>query len=375
MILPDYKGGSIVNLMSSLGMALGWKSEYPELRLLSSREIYSKNVVLIVLDGFGYEWLVSNGKGSIFEKFLKGSMTTVFPATTAAAINTYITGRAPQQHAITGWYMYLKELGVVSVPLFFAPRIGGPSFDRLGIPMEAIFPESSFRSKIKTKSYVVTMREIIERDNTKDIGYENLKGMFKETAKLCKKPGRKYVYSYWPKFDELCHHYGVNSVQVKKHFKELCKGFEKFLYEITNTDTMVIVSADHGLIDINEKIQIEEHPKLAECLILPLTGDSRTAYCYVHPSKIRQFEHYVKDHFSSKLQIVKSEELIRKGYFGLGKPNPKLFQRIGDYTLLAKTRCRLKDSILGRKENRLTAYHSGLTKEEMLVPLIVVKTQ
>ena len=43
--------------------------------------------------------------------------TAANPPTTSAAITTFATGLAPQQHAVTGWFMHLKELGAVSTIL------------------------------------------------------------------------------------------------------------------------------------------------------------------------------------------------------------------------------------------------------------------
>ena len=43
---------------------------------------------------------------------------------TATAITTFMTGLAPQQHGLTGWHVYLKELGCVTAVL---PTIVRPS--------------------------------------------------------------------------------------------------------------------------------------------------------------------------------------------------------------------------------------------------------
>ena len=57
-ILPDYKGTSIVNLMSSISNNFGKKHSYTNLKSLPSTEISkSKNVVLIVIDGLDYNYL------------------------------------------------------------------------------------------------------------------------------------------------------------------------------------------------------------------------------------------------------------------------------------------------------------------------------
>ena len=56
--LPDYKGNSIINLMSSISNSFGKKHDYSQLKTLNSEELKKfKNIVLIVVDGLGYNYL------------------------------------------------------------------------------------------------------------------------------------------------------------------------------------------------------------------------------------------------------------------------------------------------------------------------------
>jgi hypothetical protein len=41
-------------------------------------------------------------------------------------------------------------------------------------------------------------------------------------------------------------------------------------------------------------VQLADHPELAKCLVMPLCGEPRVAYCYVCPDLRQQFERYVK---------------------------------------------------------------------------------
>ena len=109
---PDYAGGSLVNLMSSLrGAMAAPPTDYPETGLVSSTELRSaRRIVLLLIDGLGYEFLLQQPPDSVLRRHLRGRLDLVFPTTTAAAITTLTTGLAPQQHAITGWFMWLREL-------------------------------------------------------------------------------------------------------------------------------------------------------------------------------------------------------------------------------------------------------------------------
>lgn len=96
--MPDYGGGSIVNLMASLLRARGGEAAYPNLRLLPPEAIRDyTNILLLVIDGLGANWLAERSPRGILSRHQLGSISSVFPTTTAAAITTFLTGHAPQQ--------------------------------------------------------------------------------------------------------------------------------------------------------------------------------------------------------------------------------------------------------------------------------------
>ena len=92
-VKPDYSGGSLVNLMSSIANSLDLSSSYPELVLSSSSELRdTERVVLIVVDGLGYNYLKRNASDSTLHRHLRGHITSVYPATTATAVSTFFSG-------------------------------------------------------------------------------------------------------------------------------------------------------------------------------------------------------------------------------------------------------------------------------------------
>jgi predicted AlkP superfamily pyrophosphatase or phosphodiesterase len=382
--LPNYQDGSIVNLMSSIMMSCGCAVKYKPLEMLDPHELKeTRNVLLIILDGLGFEFLNEYGRDSVLYEHFKATMTSVFPATTATAITTFVTGVAPQQHAITGWYVYLKELGVVSTILPFMPRCGGLFLGKAVVDPKVIFDQPTVFEKIKVDSYYVIYGELVNSDYTRTlsrgaqrISYYSLDDFFKQMKDLLlAKTQKKYIYAYWPKLDALCHQYGTKSWEVHSHFKELNDEMVSFLESIRGTSTTVIVTSDHGLIDTDKlhTIKVAEHPQFQDTLTLPVCGEPRLAYCYVHPSKVKDFEAYVAQYFKECTELHRGDELIKKNYFGLYEPHLQLFNRIGDYVLIMKENYVMRDFVVGEKEKYFVGNHGGVSKEEMLVPLIVVK--
>ena len=382
MFLPNYKDGGIANLMSSLGSALGAKSKYKPLKIFKPDELKStKNVVLLVIDGLGFEYIRKFGKNSVFSKYLRGKITSVFPTVTSTAVPLFFTGFSSQEHGMTGWHMFIKELGCVIKSLPYTTRTSRFPLGEVR-DISQVFNLKPFTNRIKCQSYVVTMKEIVNSSFTiatagkaKICAYKNLNGCFKKIKKIIKSNSRKkFIHAYWPKFDTLCHHYGTKNKKVFAHFKQLNKELVSFVKTIEGTNTAIIITADHGMIDVpkSKVINLKNHPKLRETLSVPLCGDSRYAYCYVKSDKTREFERYVKTKLKHCCTLYKSKDLVKKNYFGLEKPSKKFLERIGEYTIIMKENYAIYDFLVQEKGKRNVGDHGGLSKEELFVPLIII---
>jgi arylsulfatase A-like enzyme len=369
--------------MSTLMLGLGGSAPlYPPLRDLPPDTVRAaRNVVLIVLDALGHGYLTRNAPASALARHLVGRMTSVFPATTATAITTFLTGDAPQQHGLTGWHMYLRELGVVATVLPFRPRYGGPPFSQAGISAAALFGHVPVFDRMAVAAYAVAPERIVDSDfnaahrgSARRRSFRTLKEFFQAVAG-CLREGaeRKYVYAYYPELDSLAHDHGPSSRAVAAHFAEVDAAFEHFLTHIRGSDTLVIVTADHGMIESDAScvIELEQHPELAGMLRLPLCGERRVAYCYVHPDRRTEFERYVSLRLGDYAELFPSARLIAESYFGIGTPHPRLAERIGDYTLIMKKNYQIKDWLLGESRHVHLGVHGGLSDEEMYVPLVV----
>ncbi len=373
-IYPDYNGGSIVNLMSSIQASFGAKSSYKELNDLKGSDIKSRNVVLFVIDGLGYDHVVMK-ENSFLRKNTKDFMTTVFPSTTAAAIPTFFTGTAPQEHGINGWYMYLKQLDSVILPLPFVTIEGIP----LSFIMnpEDLFDQKPVSEKINCKSYMLLPEQFSDsgctnyfKGKSEVVPFKNMSDLFKRLEEILKKKKRKYIYVYWPGMDSLSHHYGKNSKKVDNHFNQLDREVRNFSKKMKNTT--MIITADHGhMVASRQKtIYIRKHKKLVSMLNNTLCGEPRLAYCHVKKGYLKTFEKYVKKNLSHACDIYKSSDVIKSGFFGLGKPNKQLRSRTGDFVLVMKKGYTIIDT---KERHELKGNHGGLSREEMLVPLIVMK--
>lgn len=383
MIQPDYQGGSIVNLMRSIADACGAQAlPYAPLRGLDAALLAgSRNIVLLVIDGLGFNHLQSTGAGGALRQHLHSRMTSVFPSTTASAITTFFTGLAPQQHALTGWHMYFSELDSIAAVLPITPRDGGEYAAQPGELPRRLFGHASLFDRIARRAVMVSPHYIASSDfNTYHAGRAEIRGykgcaeMFAQAAAAVREgQGPAYVYAYYPDLDSLSHVHGVASPQVASRFAALDEAFGSFLDAIRGTDTLVLATADHGFIDSPPEhlIELEHHPQLARMLERPLCGERRVAWCYVKAEMAGPFESYVRDNLAGCATLFRSEELVRQGWFGPGAADPRLAGRIGNYALLMKADWTIKDWVPNEKRHAQLGVHGGASADEMHVPLVI----
>ena len=383
MSQPDYQGGSIVNLMASLIPGLGGAPHsYAPLPVLEPGRLQRyRNIVLLVIDGLGHRFLSQSAAGSTLCAHLQGRITSVFPTTTTTAITTFLTGLAPQQHGLTGWHTWFKELGCVMRVLPARPRYGGSSLSEVDIDAVRLFGHVPVFDRISAHSHVIAPRHIARSDfNLAHTGraevrdFQTLEQMFEGiTRAVHTATERSYVYAYWPHLDRIAHEHGIASNVAHDHLAELDTGFEQLLGSITGSGTLVILTADHGIIDTeqNRVIDLEDHPGLAETLVLPLCGEPRVAYCYVQPDRRDDFERYFNRKLASYATLWPSRELVARNYFGPGVPHPRLHERVGDYTLIMKDNYVIKDWLFAERRYSQVGVHGGLSEQELYVPLVV----
>jgi hypothetical protein len=382
--LPDYAGDSIVGLMGTLARRLGAHATgLAALRgdTAAALERAGRRIVLIVVDGLGYGYLTQVQQASALCGSLRGRITSVFPSTTASAITSLLTGLPPARHGLTGWHMYFEEADAIGAVLPFQARGSDELLTRRGLDPAGVFGHRSLFEHLPVPSHVVSPHWIVNSifnlahsGTAQRHGYASLTELFELIERCVRTSGQgMFVYAYWPELDSLAHEHGVESRQVAESFRRIDAGFARLLTALAGSQTTIVATGDHGLIDAaaRDRIELDDHPALAAMLARPLCGERRVAYCYVRPGVREAFEDYVNERFGDRVALHDSARLVREGWFGPGPPHPRLASRIGDCVLVVRGRATIKDWLPGEKRYRQIGVHGGVSAEEMLVPLVV----
>lgn len=378
---PDYTRCPI-NIISSIRKYYKTASAYPTLPKLDAElDKKYKNVVLIVLEGLGTDMLERNLTASNFlRKHLADSLTSVFPSATAAAMTSFYTGVSPNQHGWLGWSLYFKEFcrtidvfpNVDSYTKVAVSKVNAAEFV---MPYETIYADIAESIIGGVSVYTVTSSDITIRGKGKISKYaDNFEQVCDAVKAICAEGKNTFTFVQWSSPDDIAHREGCYGEKTAEKLAAISVQIEKLAAKLT--DTLIIVSSDHGMIDIAEDIQINHIPQIADCLVVPPFVESRAAACYVKNDRRTDFEKACHTYLGNDFILLPRSEIIAKGLLGVGEPHPKTLDFIADYMLCAIGNVGIKYQTLNAKpKTQHSANHGGLTDEEMMIPLIVIPTK
>ncbi|MBR3929879.1 MAG: alkaline phosphatase family protein [Clostridia bacterium] len=373
-MLPDYQK-SILSITSSVAAYFGAKTPYPPLEAVTAAlmEKNTKNVVLLLFDGMGENLLKRHLQEDAFlRKHDVGPVSTVYPSTTTAATTSLWTGVAPGEHAWLGWSLYFKEIGRQIDTFLGKDSFTGEKYAPLFpaeayIPFETIYP--SVNHVCQTHAFFPFPTSASKGANDRAV-YSGATDLFRRIVDAANRPGKQLIAVYHPEPDTTMHERGVNALQTKTAFERANDLCEKLSRELGD-DTLFIVTADHGLVDVNENIDVTKIPEIMQTLIMPPSIEGRAASFFVKPHKkdafLAEFEKRFKDDFI----VFTHDEAMKNQLLGIYPFHGKTDDFIGDFFICATGEKSFAFSTPASiNDGSLIGQHAGLTEDEMLVPVI-----
>jgi len=365
---PNYNR-SILSIASSVLKHFGVKDcqhkTLPEFDKLLEKDY--KNIIVMLFDGLGTSTL----KYHLEEKdFLRKNhitdISSVFPSTTVAATTSIMSGYSPAECAWLGWDLYFEEIGE-NVAVF------RNTLQRNGEPAAKFNVAHKY---IPVKSIMKRIEEVNGRRSAYCVSFfskyrsKSVEDICKTVYKLSKKRKKKYIYAYWHQPDGAMHGHGVTSqeaheqiLHINREVKKLCSKLE---------DSLIIVTADHGLCD-SVNLFLEDYPEINSMLKRPPSIEpSRALSLFVKDGMKDNFKNEFNKLFGDDFRLMTKEEVFAENLLGFGKPHPRTYDFVGDYLAVATGN---KSLFTEREEHEFIGVHAGLTEEEMTVPFIAIETK
>lgn len=374
MIFPDYDR-SILSTTASLLRHFGAECAYPTLPELDAfLDCNPRHVALIIIDGAGVKPLEGAlPADSYLRSHIGAVVTSIFPSTTTAAATSYYCGQSAYEHGWLGWQLYMKEYATDVTTFarrtyYTGKTVDGPQ------PAPSLMPFETVFEKIRASAPDVITRTQYAFDSYSEHGahekmrVSSLSDICANQTRISRSSERTFTISYWGEPDATMHEFGVGSKKACEKFRLIdaeLKAMSKRL-----RDTLVIVTADHGMIN-SQRIIINDIDGIMDCLIMPPMIESRAAAFYVKPHRRAAFEHIFRQKLGQWFILLSREDVYRTGIFGRGQANAKFDDFIGDYIACAIADKSIDYRVSGVKTDELAGRHAGLTEDEMLVPVII----
>jgi hypothetical protein len=340
------------------------------------------HLVFILADGVGMSLVEALGEGSFLRAHVATELRTVFPSTTAVALTSLATGEWPNVHGVTGWWTHVPEIGTVATILPYVRRFDERPLLDLGADPAEVFPTPALMERMSHDVLALFPRGIADSvystyfsGGRPRSGYGTLREAMDMTLSYIARATRPtYVYIYTSLVDAQCHRHGVGRPEAASALRELEEEVERLSGGLRGR-ARVVLSADHSFLDIPAagKRRLRPTPALMNGLRVPPSGDVRALYFHVRDGLADRLRWTLRASLGERFMLLETDEAVSLGLFGPGPGSPHARRRLGDLVAISDG----ADVVAYEPANgsspvmSMASHHSGLTPEEMRVPLVL----
>ncbi len=357
--LPDYAGPNVRGITPALlgprrALLPGW---IPAVVRKASQ------VVLLVLDGLGWEQLQDRRHlAPTLAAMSGGPITTVAPSTTATALTSITTGLTPGEHGLVG---YRFDLGgdVLNV-LRWATQFGDARRAHEPAAVQTFLPFLGQPVPVVSKSELEGSGfTTAHLRGTRPHGWRTMSNLPVIVGQLLA-TGERVVYAYYDGVDKVAHERGFGpfyDAEVRAADRLVAD-----VLAVLPAGAALLVTADHGQVEVGANTLAPA----AEVLRLSrgASGEGRFRWLHAKPGAAADLLEAATAAHADIAWVLSRAEMIEQGWFG-PVVSPPIAARLGDVALVAREPVSFDDPG-DTGPYPLVCRHGSLTSAEMLVPLL-----
>lgn len=344
-----------------------------------------KKIVVFAFDAVGYDYFCDNIALFLPEHADIKPLTSVFPSTTASAWPSIITGTLPAQHGVYGTSFKLREYEKTYIWISNTLNHG----DERSILENPVRLNMSYKPTIfealSKKGWISyyngshgqgvanPMRTELTRgaicytpSHYSELKYQPqrlINVLLEKTNTLLSQGSERVLVWNYCDIDDYIHERGYDSLSAAVSWKK----FVEDLIAINNSGAVIVILSDHGQISqhqctLNWLSITKNHPWL-KC---NTGGAGRTLFFYPKKDKIKECKRWLENAMGDSAIVLTRREAFERGLFIVDEKDATEVERIGEIIAIAKTPCFVSAG------SEYVSEHGGLTKEEMIVPLVVM---
>jgi hypothetical protein len=373
---PAYGRRSVAEVLSSAAASLGLAGFENALALPPA-----KRICVVVADGLGRSLLKQK---SAHTPFLRGIMQrgqgavpvwldSAFPSTTAASLASLGTGLAPGQHGLVGYdVLDPAQDKVVNMLGNWDAGVDPQEWQ----PFATVFERAAQHVDVATVSlpqFGSSPMTLAALRGGRFISATTSHARTAAAAEAMAGADSSLMYFYLNDLDKAGHRHGSQSPQWEHQLEEL-DATVKRLDATLPAGTTVLVTADHGMLDVAEaqRIDFSAEPALVAG-VRHTAGEPRMVHLYLEDGSDGNARQHLLDawrgRFGDRIWAFTREEALAAGLFG--PVRPEVVGRIGHVMIAARDALAFYDTRRVRPTAlEVVGQHGSLTKAEREVPLL-----
>jgi hypothetical protein len=367
----DWAGPTLASVLPSVAASLGVPA-YAGRDVLGLPDAARSVVVLV--DGLGHDLLRQRSGHAPFLRSRFDAMQRVpcgFPTTTATSMGSFGTGLPPGSHGLVGMQVLDPDTDRVLNELSWE---NGPD-PRAWQPNRTVFEEAA------SAGLAVTMVGPHYFDGSGLTTAALRGGAFRAAHALearvdaavsaVRAAPRSLVYLYWGEVDKVGHVHGCQSWQWGDEVEAVDAALRRLAGSVP-ADTSVVVTADHGMVDVpfDARVDLVDEPALMAG-VRHLGGEPRNLQLYTQAGALADVAAAWGERFSGRARVLTREQAVDEGWFGA--VSARVAPRIGDLLVVTGDGVAVVHSGLMRPEVvRLLGLHGSTSDAELAVPVVVV---
>jgi predicted AlkP superfamily pyrophosphatase or phosphodiesterase len=396
---PLYEGYSFAQIPQTVRYVLTGESGGLPLKIFGHLPQRYRKVALILVDSFGWRFLMNYYKEyPALKRFADSGViskiSVQFPSTTSAHVTTINSGLPVGESGVYEWFYYEPSLDAIISPLTFSYAATHRESLRNVVAPGAILPQQTIYQALAAhgiQSYVLQESTIAHSSYSKTLtnGAEILpfvtlsQGLLNLAYLLNSLKERAYVFYYYSLLDSIAHNYGPDSAHHRAEIDTFFTALERIFFANLERDgeTLILLTADHGQVEVDPsttRYLNRELPQLTPLFRVdrrgaPLVpaGSARDMFLYVKQAHLDEAYAMLAAHLRGCAEVYRTSDLIEEGFFG-AHCSEVFRKRLGELVVLPYAHESVWWHEQGKFEQTFLGHHGGLTPDEMHSVLMVL---
>lgn len=373
LFAPQYGRAALSDVLPSVLGALGLPGEPNALALGPQRR-----VCVLLVDGLGWELLRAHRVEAPLLNDLADSssrvLTAGFPTTTTTSLTSLGVGLPAGQHGMTGYQMRVAGTTRVLNALQWDARIDPREWQPCPTALERATTAGVRVSSVAPAGFAGSGLTEAALRGGRYIGVDDPGERADAAGSAMRGAGPSLTYVYYGDVDRTGHIHGCASPQWRSALRA-ADAFVARLVDGLPPDTLLAVTADHGMLDLERDavVDVADNPAL-QVGVEVLAGEGRCRFVHVRAGAARDVRAIWQDELGAGFQVVTRDEVVAAGLLG-PLVTVAAAERVGDLVVLARGRGAVFDRrVDSSKVVALIGHHGSLTAAELLVPLLLHRT-